>query len=86
MDEITPRCDFVFTGGEPLADLGSLQKMLDAIPNTHRIFVTHQLFPVRQNTLGRRERDRLHQRNRVDHLHQHLPPFGEVRGGSPRTR
>ena len=33
MDEITPRCDFVFTGGEPLADLGSLQKMLDAIPN-----------------------------------------------------
>ena len=39
MDEITPRCDFVFTGGEPLADLGSLQKMLDAIPNTHRIFI-----------------------------------------------
>ena len=40
MDEITPRCDFVFTGGEPLADLGSLQKMLDAIPNTHRILST----------------------------------------------
>ena len=48
MDEITPRCDFVFTGGEPLADLGSLQKMLDAIPNTHRIFI-NTTFPVQQN-------------------------------------
>ena len=47
MDEITPRCDFVFTGGEPLADLGSLQKMLDAIPNTHRIFINTP-FPVQQ--------------------------------------
>ena len=47
MDEITPRCDFVFTGGEPLADLGSLQKMLDAIPNTHRIFI-NTTFPVQQ--------------------------------------
>ena len=47
MDEITPRCDFVFTGGEPLADLGSLQKMLDAIPNTHRI-VINTTFPVQQ--------------------------------------
>ena len=47
MDEITPRCDFVFTGGEPLADLGSLQKMLDAIPNTHRIFI-NTTFPAQQ--------------------------------------
>ena len=47
MDEITPRCDFVFTGGDPLADLGSLQKMLDAIPNTHRIFI-NTTFPVQQ--------------------------------------
>ena len=47
MDEITPRCDFVFTGGEPLADLGSLQKMLDAIPNTYRIFI-NTTFPVQQ--------------------------------------
>ena len=30
MDAITPRCDFVFTGGEPLADLDALQRMLDA--------------------------------------------------------
>ena len=29
MDAITPRCDFVFTGGEPLANLEALQKMLD---------------------------------------------------------
>ena len=28
MDGITPRCDFVFTGGEPLADLNALQQML----------------------------------------------------------
>ena len=34
MDGITPRCDFVFTGGEPLADLNALQQMLDAIPTT----------------------------------------------------
>ena len=47
MDAITPKCDFVFTGGEPLADLGSLQKMLDAIPNTHRIFI-NTTFPVQQ--------------------------------------
>ena len=29
MDAITPYCDFVFTGGEPFADLESLQVMLD---------------------------------------------------------
>ena len=29
MDAITPRCDFVFTGGEPLANLEALQKMAD---------------------------------------------------------
>ena len=39
MDAITPRCDFVFTGGEPLADLVSLQKMLDAIPTTHQVYI-----------------------------------------------
>ena len=32
MDSITPRCDFVFTGGEPLANLNALQRMLDTIP------------------------------------------------------
>ena len=39
MDSITPECDFVFTGGEPLADLNALQQMLDAIPPTHKIYI-----------------------------------------------
>ena len=43
MDAITPRCDFVFTGGEPLANLESLQVMLDQIPTTHRVFINTTL-------------------------------------------
>lgn len=43
MDEITPYCDFVFTGGEPLADLDKLQSMLDAVPDTHKIFINTTL-------------------------------------------
>ena len=43
MDRITPYCDFVFSGGEPMADLESLQKMLDKIPTTHRVFVNTTL-------------------------------------------
>ena len=38
MDAITPYCDFVFTGGEPFADLNVLQQMLDEIPKTHKVF------------------------------------------------
>mgnify|MGYP000016077713 FL=1 len=34
MDAITPKCDFVFTGGEPFADIEKLQTMLDQIPTT----------------------------------------------------
>ena len=49
MDAITPRCDFVFTGGEPLADLDALQQMLDAIPATHKVYV-NTTFPVQQHT------------------------------------
>ena len=48
MDEITPRCDFVFTGGEPLARLDSLQRMLDEIPSTHKIYI-NTTFPVQKN-------------------------------------
>ena len=48
MDKITPRCDFVFTGGEPLANLDSLQLMLDAIPATHKIYI-NTTFPVQKN-------------------------------------
>ncbi len=45
MDSITPACDFVFTGGEPLADLNALQQMLDAIPATHKIYI-NTTFPA----------------------------------------
>lgn len=48
MDSITPNCDFVFTGGEPLADLKSLQKMIDLLPKSHRIFINTTL-PVWDN-------------------------------------
>ena len=48
MDAITPYCDFVFTGGEPLADLDCLQVMLDQIPTTHRVFINTTL-PVSEN-------------------------------------
>ena len=43
MDKITPKCDFVFTGGEPMANLDSLQVMLDKIPTTHRVFINTTL-------------------------------------------
>ncbi len=43
MDAITPSCDFVFTGGEPMANLASLQRMLDRIPTTHRVFINTTL-------------------------------------------
>ena len=43
MDSITPKCDFVFTGGEPFADLDALQTMLDQIPPTHNIFINTTL-------------------------------------------
>ncbi len=49
MDAITPYCDFVFTGGEPLADLISLQRMLDTIPATHKIYI-NTTFPVQKHT------------------------------------
>ena len=47
MDSITPKCDFVFTGGEPFADREALQRMLDVLPTTHRIFIntTLPVFP-----------------------------------------
>ena len=47
MDKLTPSCDFVFTGGEPFANLVSLQTMLDEIPTTHKIYINTTL-PVSQ--------------------------------------
>lgn len=46
MSVMTPNCDFVFTGGEPLADLDSLSKMLYEVhqPNTnHKVFINTTL-------------------------------------------
>lgn len=43
MDKITPRCDFVFTGGEPFANLEAFQVMLDAVPPTHKIYINTTL-------------------------------------------
>lgn len=49
MNAITPECDFVFTGGEPLADLQSLQVMLDHIPTSHKVYINTTL-PVSKYT------------------------------------
>ncbi len=43
MDAITPYCDFVFTGGEPFANLDSLQLMLDTVPATHKVYINTTL-------------------------------------------
>ena len=48
MDALTPYCDFVFTGGEPFANLESLQQMLDIIPTTHKVYINTTL-PVSKN-------------------------------------
>ena len=45
MDAITPYCDFVFTGGEPFSNLDSLQKLLDQVPTTHKVYI-NTTFPV----------------------------------------
>ena len=43
MDNISPRCDFVFTGGEPFANLEAFQIMMDAVPPTHKIYINTTL-------------------------------------------
>ena len=43
MHTITPDCDFVFTGGEPLADLHALDIMLDHIPFSHKVYINTTL-------------------------------------------
>lgn len=45
VNSITPECDVVFTGGEPFANLNSLQRMLDAVPGTHKVYI-NTTFPV----------------------------------------
>ena len=51
MDAITPNCDFVFTGGEPFSNLDSLQKLLDQVPTTHKVFI-NTTFPVFEDQPG----------------------------------
>lgn len=48
LHSITPRCDFVFTGGEPLAKPAVLQQMIDHVPEGHRLFINTTL-PVQKN-------------------------------------
>ena len=48
IDSITPKCDFVFTGGEPFANLNDLQKLLSTLPNTHNIYI-NTTFPIQSN-------------------------------------
>ena len=50
MDTLTPYCDFVFTGGEPLANLQSLQIMLDKVSETHKIYINTTLPVSRDQT------------------------------------
>ena len=78
LDAITPRCDFVFTGGEPLADLKALQQMLDAIPATHRVYI-NTTFPVQEHTtleemldFTRRNKDKITCMNISRHLQKYV--------------
>ena len=54
MSVMTPECDFVFTGGEPLANHGALDAMLKAVhqPETnHKVFINTTL-PVRHEGIA----------------------------------
>lgn len=51
MDGITPKCDFVFTGGEPFSNLESLQILLDQVPATHKVYI-NTTFPVFADRTG----------------------------------
>ena len=43
MHGLNPKCDFVFTGGEPFANPEGLQIMMDCIPEGHRVFINTTL-------------------------------------------
>ena len=52
MSVITPECDFVFTGGEPLANLEELGRMICAVhqkDTNHKVFINTTL-PVNEKT------------------------------------
>ena len=66
---------YMFTGGEPLANLESLQKMLDVIPTTHKVYI-NTTFPVQTGfytaeemlDFTRRNRDKITCMNISRHL------------------
>lgn len=43
---IAPNCNFVLTGGEPLASLSGFYSIMEAIPRTHKVFINTSL-PVK---------------------------------------
>lgn len=43
MHKITPKCDFVITGGEPFADCENLEHIINAIPKSHNIYINTTL-------------------------------------------
>ena len=78
MDSITPACDFVFTGGEPFADLTALQTMLDCIPTTHKVYINTTL-PVSEHQseediveFTRRNRDKISCINISRHMQRYV--------------
>ena len=79
IDEITPACDFVFTGGEPFANLESLQRMLDAVPSTHKVYI-NTTFPV-QPGCGPEEMIAFTERNKDKitciNISRHVDPYVE---------
>ena len=44
LDSITPNCDFVFSGGEPFANLESLSRLIDVVRNLNKSGSNHKLF------------------------------------------
>lgn len=79
INDITPNCDFVFTGGEPLANLESLQKMIDALPTSHNIYI-NTTFPVQENIPGDEVIGFIKQnKNKITcvNISRHIRPFVE---------
>jgi len=80
LDAITPRCDFVFTGGEPFANLESLQTMLDKIPATHKVYI-NTTFPVQDDKYTAQQMLDFVERNRAKitciNISRHLVKYVE---------
>lgn len=44
LDRITPNCDYVFSGGEPFANLESLERLLETVRELNKNGSAHKLF------------------------------------------